>query len=123
MLQSLAIIVFCIVPQPTVVVSEAVLEIEVNHRYEQDGRLSFVQVLYREEDSIVDQRLLSSQSLVPARDWTNGGYVATWLDYDVMRQVRCKNLTQTWTQYEPRIQEGANFQKGRRKALKGSWHE
>jgi hypothetical protein len=98
-----------IVPQSTAVV-DRVDVIEVNHFYDDQGRLVFHQVVFydwcdfAERHQVRAWRLLKSASQFPVRD-RRGGYVATWIDGDRLRQVWGGAFRETWTQYDPELVE------------------
>ncbi|PQO44334.1 hypothetical protein [Blastopirellula marina] len=85
--------------------------VEINHYYDPQGRLVFDQVIFYEWSSknarfdVVAWRLLKTPAQVPTRDWKRGGYVTSWRDGDVLRQVRSTQRRETWTQHDPELVE------------------
>lgn len=88
--------------------------IELNHFYDEQGRLVFDQIIYydwchdRNRYQVRDWRLVQSDSQVPLRDWRDGGYVSEWDDFKqrhVTRIVRAKVFRVTWTTHDPELIE------------------
>ena len=85
--------------------------IEVNHYHDARGRLVFDQVIFYEWDSASQRfqvrawRLLKTDWQRPRRDWVRGGYVSSWRDGELWRQVRAANERKTWTTYDPEVLE------------------
>ena len=105
------------------VAREAVDLIEVNHFYDEHGRLVFDQVIFydwSQDDArymVRAWRLVKNPAQLPQRDWKDGGYAAVWQDGDLMRHVRAKSFRETWTQYDPELVEREFLPKERRKEL------
>ena len=87
---------------------------EVNHFYDDQGRLVFDQVIYynwcpvRNRYQVRDWRLLKTPTQVPLRDWRDGGYVSEWEDFkqrNGLRRVKSKSVRETWTQHDPELVE------------------
>lgn len=95
----------------TPVVQDQVDLIEVNHYYDSQGKLIFDQVIFYEWSQASERyhvtawRLLKSSRQVPRKRWSDGAYVARWLDNEVYREVVGRNLRETWTQYDPELTE------------------
>ena len=104
-LQAIMIACLCIVPQSTVL-RESVDAIERNYLYNEHGQLVFEQCIFCDvidgEEQVVAWRLIKDPAIVPKRDW-QGGYVATWMDADTVRQVRTGSVRETFTQYDPEL--------------------
>ena len=88
--------------------------VEINHFYDDQGRLVFDQVIYYDWSpvhhryQVRDWRLLKTPTQVPLRDWRDGGYVSEWEDFkqrNGLRRVRSKSVRETWTQYDPELVE------------------
>lgn len=97
--------ILCIVPLDRGVARESCDCIEVNHFYSETGDLVFTQAIYRDWSAIRAWRLVKHPNQLPARDWEHGGYVTTWLDGDTLRQVRAGAIRETWTQFDPELNE------------------
>lgn len=73
---------------------------EVNHFYDENGRLVFDQLIAWDWDGsrfqVRDWRLIKSESQIPQPD-PAGGYSAMWLDGEVMRRVHAKAFRETWS--------------------------
>jgi len=97
--------------------------IEINHFYDENGKLVFDQLLFYDwspKDSrfqVRAWRLLKKKSQMPRRDWQRGGYQTTWHDGDLLRHVRAKSVRETWTQYDPELIERSNLAKDKRREL------
>lgn len=77
---------------------------EVNNFYDDCGKLVFVQIILWDHNGIcVAWRLLKCPRQVPQRDWQRGGYVATWDDSGLWREIRVRTLVESWTQYDPEL--------------------
>jgi hypothetical protein len=104
-LQAIVIACLCIVPQSTVL-RESVDAIERNFFYDEEGRLVFEQCIFCDivdgEEQVVAWRLIKDPAIVPKRDWS-GGWVATRMDADTVRQVRTGSVRESWTQYDPEL--------------------
>jgi hypothetical protein len=104
------------------VARETVDLIEVNHFYDEHGRLVFDQIIFMDWDGIRLQvrawRLIKNQAQLPQRDWKDGGYSALWQDGEVLRQVRSRSIRESWTQYDPELVEREYLPKERRKELR-----
>jgi len=105
-LQAITIAILCIVPQLPEVLRDSVADVELNSFFDGDGRLVFDQAIFRDHDgSVIAWRLVKLPSQIPVRDWANGGYVATWIDGEDLRRVRCESVQRTFTQYDPELLE------------------
>lgn len=100
--------------------------IEINHFYDDQGRLVFDQVIYydwctdQSRYQVRDWRLLKSPAQVPLRDWRDGGYVSEWQDFkqrNGVRRVKAKSVRETWTQYDPELVEREFLAQEKREAL------
>lgn len=97
-----------------VIIDDYVDVIEVNHFYDENGRLVFDQVIYWDlfndgEYHVFDWRLLKRQSQWPQRDYQRGGYVSVWYDGDTLRRVRSSAAVETWTQFDPEVTDRENI--------------
>jgi hypothetical protein len=102
---------------------ETVDLMEINHFYDEHGRLVFDQVIFYDwskDDArymVRAWRLIKNPAQVPQRDWKDGGYLAVWQDGELIRQVRSQSFRETWTQYDPELVERDYLPKERRKEL------
>ncbi len=117
-----ALALAAILPQPDVA-RESVDLCEVNHFYDEQGRLVFDQcIFYTWNDDharfdVVAWRLVKNPSQLPVRDWTGGGYSAVWQDGELMRSVKAKAIRETWTQYDVELVERDILPKEKRAEL------
>lgn len=111
-------------PEP---VRESVDLIELNHFYDESGRLVFDQVIFYDWSSSDSRyqvrawRLVNSHSQRPIRDWANGGgaiYIAAWQDGDIFRRVESPSFRETWTQFDPELVEREQLPKEFRRELR-----
>ena len=106
------------------VARETVDLIEVNHFYDEHGRLVFDQVIFYDwskDDArfmVRAWRLVKNPAQLPERDWKDGGYMAVWQDGEVLRHVHGQSMRETWTQYDPELVEREYLPKERRKELR-----
>ncbi len=109
-------------PQETVV-KEAVDVVEYNHFYDEKARLVFDQMmLYRWNKhscryDLVCWRLVKSESQLPVYNPTKDSYTITWQDGDTLRQVTSNAWRETWTQYDPELEERSIMPKEHRQEL------
>ena len=105
------------------VASDSVDLIEVNHFYDEHGRLVFDQVIFYDWCTSENRyqvrawRLLKKPSQIPHRDMNTGEYLTTWHDGDVLRRVQARSFRESWTQYDPELREREYLPKDRRGEL------
>ena len=121
---SATVVVLGITPQEDVA-RETVDLIEINHFYDEHGRLVFDQVIFydwSQDDArymVRAWRLVKNPAQLPQRDWKgSGGYLAVWQDGELLRHVRSQSIRETWTQYDPELVEREYLPKERRKELR-----
>jgi hypothetical protein len=106
------------------VTRESVDLIELNHFYDEHGRLVFDQVIFYDWSAsearynVRAWRLVKNPAQLPQRDWAAGGYTAMWHDGEQIRHLRSKSIRETWTQYDPELVEREYLPKERRKELR-----
>jgi hypothetical protein len=109
---------------PEYVVTDRVDVIEINHFYDEHGKLVFDQILYYEWSAAQSRynvrawRLLKSPAQVPQRDWQRGDFVARFYDGDALREVRAATMRESWTQYDPELIEREYLPKEQRRELR-----
>ncbi len=97
--------------------------IELNHFYDEKGRLVFDQVIFYDWEPIRGRydvrawRLLKKQTQVPHRDWQNRKFVAVWHDGEILREVEAETIRESWTQYDPELVEREFLPKDKRRDL------
>jgi len=106
---------------------ETVDLVEVNHFYDDQGRLVFDQIIYYDWDAeqsrynVRDWRLIKTPTQIPLRNWSRGGYVSEWHDFkqrDGLRRVRAKSARESWTQYDPELIERDFLPQEKRRELR-----
>ena len=106
------------------VTSDQVDLIEVNHFYDEHGRLVFDQVIFYDWSTsdgryqVCAWRLLKTPAQIPYRNSTRDVFVATWHDGDVLRRVTGRSFRETWTQFDPELVEREFLPKERRRELR-----
>jgi len=97
--------------------------IEVNHFYDDQGRLVFDQCIFYDWSSADGRymvrawRLVKNPSQLPQRDWAHGGHTAIWQDGEVLRKVRAGSMRESFTQYDPELVEREYLPKELRRDL------
>jgi hypothetical protein len=100
--------------------------VEINHFFDEQGRLVFDQIIFYEWCSqecryqVRDWRLLKTPGQVPLRNWRDGNFVAIWHDFkerDLLRRVNARMIRETWTQYDPELVEREFLPEGKRREL------
>ncbi len=107
----IVLLALSVVP-PTDVCSETVDVVEVNHFYDDQGRLVFDQVIFydwhhqQSHYHVRAWRLIKTPSQIPRRCHSSQfGYVTIWHDGYALRRVVAISLRETWTQYDPELLE------------------
>lgn len=123
-----------IVPVDTVV-REQVDLIEINHFYDEQGRLTFDQAIFYEWSwslrryQVMAWRLVKPRiecaagtthappDILPVRDWSSGGYLSMWQDGERLRLIHAASIRETWTLYDVEVLEREMLPKDRRREL------
>jgi hypothetical protein len=77
--------------------------VETNWVYNEQGDLVFVQLIFREEDRIIAWRM--ARPSIPVATRIKGGWRYLWLDGDVTREVECRTIYETHTQWDRETEE------------------
>ncbi len=99
-----------LVPREAVVADRADV-IEVNHMYDRDAELVFDQIIFWEwrwsegEYRVIAWRMLKKPGQFPTRDWPRRGFVSIWQDGRILRDVRAPFFRETWTQFDPELDD------------------
>lgn len=105
------------------VIEDRVDVAEVNHFYDENGRLVFDQLIYYRwcdeacRFQVVAWRLLKHPSQMPVRDFRRGGYSAAWVDGETMRLLRHGSVRESWTQFDPELVERSILPRESRREL------
>lgn len=100
--------------------------IEINHYYDERGKHVFDQVIFwewRAEESayrVIAWRFLKRPYEISLRDPYRGDYTFRWADDDRLRQVRAPWFRETWTQYDPEVNDRRFFAQTLRRGLTGT---
>lgn len=119
-----AIVVACGISPQEDVARERVDLVEVNHFYDEQGRLVFDQTIFYDWSESHSRymvrawRLVKNHAQLPQRDWQDGGYVAVWHDGELLRHVHAESMRETWTQYDPELMEREYLPKEQRRELR-----
>lgn len=103
--------------------SDLVDLVEVNHFYDEHGKLVFDQIIFYDwcdvqcRYNVCAWRMLKRPAQIPARDWRKGSYSATWHENGVLRRVSAKAMRETWTQHDPELVERDFLPKEHRREL------
>jgi len=98
--------------------------IELNHYYNDRGQLIFDQIIFWDWCPTAGRlkvrawRLVKSAWHLPERDWQRGGWSALWLDGDRLRAVYAGAFRETWTQYDPEIEDRRLYDVTQRRKLR-----
>ncbi len=119
----IAILIAATLPAPTDVARDSVDLIELNHFFDEHGRLVFDQLIFYRidkagDEEVLEWRLVKHPSQPPQRDWQRGGYVATWTDGETVREVRTDSYRESWTQYDPELLAREALPKEKRRGLR-----
>jgi hypothetical protein len=119
-----AIVVCCGISPQEDVARERVDLVEVNHFYDEQGRLVFDQTIFYDWSASHSRymvrawRLVKNPAQLPQRDWQDGGYTAVWHDGEVLRHIHAESMRETWTQYDPELIEREYLPKEQRRELR-----
>lgn len=96
--------------------------IEHNRFYDEEGVLQWSQVIFY--DSVDNQwvvrawRLVKSDGMLPELDHKRNEYRVLWLDGLIMREVRAPIVRETWTQFDPELDNRMVVPKEKRRELR-----
>lgn len=117
------------VPVVNDVARESVDLIELNHFFDDNGKLVFDQVIFYDWSpefaryNVRAWRLVKTPAQLPQRDWSSGGYVAMWQDGEQLRRVQSQSFRETWTQWDVELVEREILPKERRVELRTIKHK
>ena len=103
------------------VARERVDVLEVNHFYDEQGRLVFDQLIGYDwspdeaRDQIRDWRLIKHQSWVPVYNHRTKYHEVMTMDGELIRVIRATMIRESWTQYDPELLERDFLPKEHRK--------
>ena len=110
----LAAILLCLNPASIEPVRDRCAVIELNHFYDEAGRLVFSQFIFRQPCEIIAWRMVK-----PGYELfrTEGGWSLLWTD-DRFRRVDAMSFRETWTQFDPEVLERETLPNEERRELK-----
>ena len=97
--------------------------VEVNHYHDARGEHVFDQVIFyswsaqRKRYDVREWRLAKSQSMYPT--WRRNRWLTRWHEDGVMREVVASSRRETWTAYDPELQERKQLEQEQRLPLFG----
>ncbi len=97
--------------------------IEINHFFDEKGKLVFDQVIFYDWSPALSRyqvrawRLFKSLGQYPVRNWERGDWSAVWHDGEILREVRGTAFRETWAQHDPELVERDNLPKEKRRDL------
>lgn len=96
---------------------------EVNHFYDEQGRLVFDQIIFYdwcnrdERHHVRAWRMVKHPGQLPQFDWQRGEWASQWQDGEVLRRIASGSMRETWTQYDPELIEREWLPRERRREL------
>lgn len=105
------------------VIEDRVDLVEINHFYDDQGRLVFDQLIFYDwcpqtsKYQVRAWRLLKKPTQAPRHDSIRGVHQCLWLDGDVLRRVEAKQLRETWTQHDPELTARKDLPRDQRRQL------
>jgi hypothetical protein len=120
---AILLIAAAILPVTDTVLRDACDLIEVNHFFDDQGRLVFDQAIFYDWSAgdsrynVRAWRLVKHSSQLPQREWPSG-YSALWQDGEVTRRVWLQAIRETFTQYDPELLEREVLPKEKRRELR-----
>jgi hypothetical protein len=106
-----------------VTITDSVDLIEVNHHFDEYGRLVMEQVVFYKwcpltsRYRVSDWRPLKSRQQIPRKDFRRNIYEANWKDGRHFRQVTSPQFRETWTAYDPELADSLITPKQYRQVL------
>jgi len=102
---------------------ETVDLIEVNHFFDEHGRLVFDQVIFYDWSggdgryNVRAWRLVKKHEQLPEKDWQTGYWTCHWQDGEQTRHITSRAARETWTQWDVELAEREVLPKEKRKEL------
>lgn len=113
-----AYLLLAVIPQDFVA-RDSVERLELNHFYDDNGQLVFTQLIGWERNKRCRfWKMDKTQSLIPLPDRQHGGYCVTWIDGDLVRQVRAVSCGESWTQWDVELADREHLPQDQRRPLR-----
>jgi len=106
-----------------VTITDSVDLIEVNHHFDEHGRLVMEQVVFykwcplKSRYRVCDWRPLKSLQQIPRKNFRRNIYEANWKDGRHFRHVTAPQFRETWTAYDPELTDSLIAPKQYRQVL------
>ncbi len=116
------LLIFSVVPQSPFVTDHVDL-IEVNHLHDANGRRVLDQVIFWQWDfaysrhQVVAWRIYKAPEQFPKRCWRTDRFVTRWRDQATWREVISDQCYETWTTFDPEVEERSILAIERRREL------
>jgi hypothetical protein len=97
--------------------------VELNRVYDDQGRPLLTQMIFwdwYEHDArlhVVAWRLWPEDGARPTRDWSQGEYRLLWHDGELLREVWAGSWRESWTQFDPEMNDRVVLPKSARRGL------
>lgn len=120
MILTLIILALAILPpaERTGLTSDEVDAIELNHVFDNEGKLILDQLIFHEQtDSSFRIRAWRLHKGQQVSRHPSGDYVLLWHDGTVLREVRAKLFRESWSQHDPELRERSVYPKDMRREL------
>lgn len=98
--------------------------IEINHFYDEQGRLVFTQAIFYHWDlcdaskkTVIAWRIVNDRRQLPRYDHIAGVYRCIWQDGEVIRNIETLAVVETWTQYDVELLAREDLPKEHRREL------
>ncbi len=120
---SLFVLAFLFSNPPEPILRERVDVVELNHFYDDNGKLRLDQIIFYQWSPITgrlavrDFKPMTDPSLLPLRNGLRKGHVVIWHDDNLLRSVHAREIRETWTQFDPEMHERKFLPKDQRRAL------
>jgi len=108
---------------PELVARDTVDLIEVNHFYDEHGKLVFDQIIFydwapdKSRFDVRAWRLLKHSQQLPLWNSERRIWESIWQDGDAFRHITSQIIRETWTQHDPELVERGHLPKEERRGL------
>lgn len=121
MCKLLVLMLVCHIDHSTILTDHVAI-IEVNHFYDGKGKHVFDQVIFWDwggsRFEVMDWRKFKTDLQFPRKNWRTGHYETIWHDDNILRRVTSDSFRETWTQYDPEVEDRKYLPKELRRGLR-----